>query len=100
MNDDYQRLSREADKLFHYFNDVVDNHPAAARIASDAQNVREDFEQIKGPRSVEDRIKRVIEELKQLKHGNDGSTMDFGAIDDLIDKYEELREEVRDLDNY
>lgn len=99
MNADYQRLRQQADHLFHRFNDVVDDRAAAGSIAGNIRNVVEDFEMNKNPHSIEDRVKRVVEDLKGLRHG-DGATMDFGDVDELIDSYEDLREDIRDLDNY
>ncbi len=99
MTDDYQRLHQQADRLYHRLKDVVDNHAAGDVVAADARNVAEDFEMNKQPRSIEDRVKRVTESLKQLERG-DGQTIDFNNLEELVDNYEELREEIRELDNY
>ncbi|MDB5181619.1 MAG: hypothetical protein JWP13_382 [Candidatus Saccharibacteria bacterium] len=99
MSPDYQRLRSIADRIYNRFNDVVDNHSGARGIAGEVRNIVEDFEMNKKPRSIDDRVKRTIESLKQLRHGDSG-TMDVGDIDELIDQYEDLRREIRSLDNY
>lgn len=99
MSPDYQNLRGVADKLFYRFKDVVDDTAAASGLAGEVRNIVEDFEMNKNPHSIEDRIKRVIESLKELRRG-DSNTMDFGDVDELIDQYEDLRESLRDSDNY
>lgn len=98
MSPEYQNLRQVADKLYYRFNDVVDDKNAAAGLASDVRNVVEDFDQQKKPRSIDDRIKRVIDQLSNIR--TDGAVMDSGDADDLRDRYEDLREELRGLDNY
>jgi hypothetical protein len=99
MNDDYKRLRERADHLFRRFNDTVDNGAAAGSLAAEIRNVVEDFEMSKSPRSIDDRVKRVMEGLDELKRSGP-DTMDYGDIDELHDGYEDLRGELRDLDNY
>ena len=98
MNPDYQRLRSEADKLFYRFKDVLDDPAAAGGLAGEVRNVVEDFEQNKKPRSIEDRIKRVIDHLERVR--SEGSVISSGDADDLVDRYEDLRRELRKLDNY
>lgn len=98
MSPEYQRLRQTADRLYYRFNDVVDDKGAAAGLASEARNVVEDFDQQKKPRSIDDRVKRVIEQLGHIRA--DGAVIDSGDADDLRDRYEDLREELRGLDNY
>lgn len=98
MNPEYQRLRQEADRLFHHFNDVCDDKAAAAGLLSDIKNVVEDFEMSKNPHSIEDRVKRIAEELKHLRDNN--SILDPRHGDELYDAYEELRQHIRKLSNY
>ena len=98
MNDEYKQLRGFADKIFYRFNDVLDDRNAAGGLAGEVRNVVEDFEQQKNPRSIEDRIKRLIDQLKAAR--SSGQIMDSGDADDLIDRYEELRQRIRELSNY
>lgn len=99
MNDDYKRLRQTAERIMYRFRDVTDDHAAARSIESDVRNVVEDFEMNKEPRSIDDRVKRIMAALEKLNDG-DGQTIDHNDINELIDQYEELREDLRDLDNY
>lgn len=98
MNDEYKQLRSIADKIYYRFNDVLDDSGAAGSLAGEVRNIVEDFEQQKNPRSIEDRIKRVIEHLKDIR--SDGAVMDSRDADDLIDRYEDLRQDIRGLSNY
>lgn len=98
MSQDYKDLRSQADRIFYRFNDVLDDRGAAGSLASEVRNVVEDFDMQKAPRSVEDRIKRLVEQLKRVR--SEGKIMDAGDADDLIDRYEELREQLRRLPNY
>lgn len=99
MNPEYQALRSIADKLFYRFKDVTDDRAASSSIASEVRNVVEDFEMNKNPHSIEDRVKRIIEGLRNIDdHSN--STMDSGHVDELTEAYEDLREHIRKLSNY
>lgn len=99
MNDDYKRLRSQADRIWHRFNDDVDSRSAAAGIERNVREVVEDFERQREPRSIEDRIKTVIQQLKNLRETGP-ETIDFGDIDEIVDQYEDLRRDLRDLENY
>jgi len=99
MDPNYQELRRQADRLFHRFNDCVDDKNVTRQLQEELRDVVEDLESNKKPRSVEDRIKRVLQELEELKDG-DGQSIDYADIDELHDGYEELRADLRKLPNY
>src|SRR3712207_5658899 len=99
MSPDYKRLRGEADRIYYRFNDVLDDKGAAGSLVSEVRNVVEDFDQQKKPRSIEDRIKRVQQQLRALDD-QCSTAMDASDIDDLLDRYEELRQDLHDLDNY
>lgn len=99
MSPDYKNLRGEADKLFYRFKNVVDDTAAASGLAGEVRGVVEDFDSNKNARFIEDRIKRLIESLKALRRSG-SDTMDAGNVAELIDKYEELRQQVRKADNY
>jgi hypothetical protein len=101
MDDDYQRLRQDADKLFYHFKDHVDDKSsdAAQSLEKDVRAIVDDFEAQKKPRSIEDRIKRVQQTLRSLDNAA-SPVMDAGDIDELVDQYEDLRQDLRELDNY
>lgn len=98
MSPEYKALRSSADKLFYRFNDVCDDRAAAAGMASEVREVVEDFERNKNPHSIEDRVKRLIEELKRTRSA--GHPISSGDADELVQHYEELRAEIRRLPNY
>lgn len=99
MSPEYQRLRQQADRLWHRFNDTVDDKDLARGLEKEIRAVVEDFEQGKKPRSIDDRVKRVLQLIHEFKDAGP-EAMDFGDLDDLHDGYEDLRGELRDLDNY
>jgi hypothetical protein len=99
MNPEYQQLRQLADQLFHRFNDVVDDKGATGTLLGNIRNVVEEFEMSKNPHSIEDRVKNIIEELKDFRR-EDVQVMDTGHADQLIEGYEQLREHIRKLSNY
>jgi hypothetical protein len=99
MNPEYQRLRQQADHLFHRFNDALSDKSRAGSLASNVRNVVEDIEMQKNPHSIEDRVKRVVEGIKELYHADDG-VMPLGHCEELKREYEDLRKEVRELSNY
>lgn len=98
MSPEYQNLRGQADKIWFDFNDKVDDKSAAGGLEREIRGVVDDFEQQKNPRSIEDRVKRVIDQLEDMRSG--GTVMDAGDADDLVDKFEELRQDLRRLPNY
>jgi hypothetical protein len=99
MNPEYQRLRQQADQLFHHFNDFVNDRPATGTLLGNIRNVVEEIEMNKNPHSIEDRVKNVIEELKQFRHDGE-QAMATGHADQLIEDYEELRKQIHELSNY
>jgi hypothetical protein len=98
MNPDYKELRSQADRLHYRFNDVCDDKNAAAGMAGEVRNVVEDFEMNKSPRSIDDRVKRLLEELKRAR--SSGQPISSTDALDLIQHYEQLREELHRLPNY
>jgi hypothetical protein len=99
MNAYYQSLRQEADQLFHKFNDVVDDRVATGGLKLELRDIVEWCEMEKNPHSIEDKIKHVDEELRQLSRSG-VQEIDRGHVDMLIDMTEHLRENVRRMPNY
>jgi hypothetical protein len=97
MDPNYKPLHREADKLQHRVNDWIDDrgHPAGSALLKESREVMEDIERNKAPRSVEDRIKRVQQYLRQ-----DSPAISPDHAKTLEDDYEDLRRGLRSLPNY
>jgi polyhydroxyalkanoate synthesis regulator phasin len=99
MNAYYQSLRQQADQLFHKFNDVVDDPAATGGLKQEIRDIVEWCEMEKNPRSIEDKIKHVEEELREISH-KDAELIDRGHVDMLLDMVEHLRENVRRMPNY
>lgn len=99
MNDDYKRLRQEAEKLFFRFKDRVDDRNAGSGIEHQVRDLVEQFEMNKPPRSIEEKIKQLQNELRRLDNAA-SPVMDAADLDDFVDRYEDLRMELRELDNY
>ncbi len=101
MDEDYKSIHRQADKLHHKCKDLIDDqsNPLARLLERETMEVREDIEQNKEPRSVEDRIKRLQRELERAKDQETGAISPQDA-DHLFDEYEQMRGDLRGLSNY
>lgn len=99
MNAYYQSIHQQADQLFHKFSDVVDDRAATGGLKQSLLDIREWCEMEKNPHSIEDRIKHVEEELRELSHTG-AEEIDRGDVDMLLSMVDHLRENVRRLPNY
>ncbi len=101
MQDYYKDAYRQAEKLHHRFRDTVDepDAPAMQKLHHETRQIAEDMEMDKKPRSIEDRIKVVQQELRRVRAQSD-ILMDYNDIDSLFDGYEDLRSALRKLPNY
>jgi hypothetical protein len=101
MNSEYQSIYRHADSLRHRFRDVVDNgNDAEAQVLyRGLDNLAEDFEKEKNPRSLEQMAKRLAEEFK---HANSHPTefMDPRHLNEFKEQLEEIAHAVRKFSNY
>lgn len=101
MNSEYQTVYRQADALRHRFHDIVDvpDDSEARQLYSGLDNLAEDFEKQKNPRSLEQAAKRLAEEFK---HANSRSVefMDPRHLNDFKNALEEIAHEVRKFSNY
>jgi hypothetical protein len=99
MNPAYKAVQHEADHLFHRLESMLDDPHGGESLAKQAEDIREDIESGRGPRSIEDRIKRLQQQLEHLKAAPNHmiSPQDAGHLED---EYEQLRRHVRSLPNY
>jgi hypothetical protein len=99
MNPAYKTVQHEADHLAHRLESMLDNRAMGEGLAKQAVDVREDIESGRGPRSIEDRIKRLQQQLEHLKAAPN-QVMTCQDAGHLVDEYEQLRRKVRSLPNY
>lgn len=101
MNDQYKSAHQQAVNLQFRFRDCIEDkdHPAARELESEIQKVVNDLEAQVNPRSVEDLITRVQQQLKNLDQNNP-PVMDNTKAEGLHDDYERLRMDIREMDNY
>lgn len=101
MDPNYKPIHQQADKLHHICIDILDDrgNPLGQMLERETKEVREDIEQNKPPRSVEDRIRRIQRELEKAKD-NEVAALTPQDADRLFDEYERLRSDLRGLPNY
>lgn len=92
MDDIYKQVIALQDKFRGYVD--APNDPRAVQLRNEIQALENDVQSKKHKFSIEDRIKRVLNIVLNL---NDTTVMDFSDKDDLKDRLEELRQEVRKL---
>ena len=101
MNSEYQSVYRHADALRHRFKDVCDasDDAEARQLYRGLDNLAEDFEKQKNPRSLEQSAKRLAEEFK---HANSHTVefMDPRHLNEFEHKLEEIVHELRKFSNY
>lgn len=100
MKTEYRDIQRQADRLQHRLASVADQpgHPRLRSLQQQMRDVMEAIESDKDKRSIEDRIKTVIEQLHEIGNGQE-ALMSPGDNDELIRDYEDLRNDVRRLPN-
>jgi hypothetical protein len=101
MDQAYKQIRQQADRLHHKTEAMIDDrsHPMAEAISRECRNVLEDIESGRGPRTIEDRIKRLQQQFEQLKD-RPTPAISTNDADTLQDEYEHLRRAVRSLPNY
>lgn len=101
MDPNYKPLQQQAEHIHHKCMDILDDKsdPLAHLLERETKEIREDIERNKGPRTVEDRIKRVQRELERAK-ARPVPALSPDDADLLFDSYERLREGLRRLPNY
>lgn len=92
MDNIYQRIV----SLQRNFRSYVDQPqaPAARSLEAEIQRLEDEAQVGKNPRSLEDRIKGII---RQLKNVNDSAVIDDRHANDLRDQLEEIRSALRSI---
>lgn len=101
MNDEYKSIYNQATQVEFAYRDNIDapQNAAAVQLAQNIHELVEAVESEKNPHNLEDAIKRLVQELEELKHQGD-EVMDFRHIDDLRVRLEHMREELHKFSNY
>lgn len=100
-NPQYHPLYQQARDLQYKFHDITSgsNHPAANVIRNEIHRLVEDIEVQKNPRTLEDRIKVIQRQLKEAERQN-VHPLTYEHMDDMHDRYEHMRMNLRKFDNY
>lgn len=101
MQQYYKPFYQKARDLEHRYQDVVDqpNAPAAKSLRRDMLELIEEYEKDKSPRTIEDRIKRIVYGVEEIRAQGD-EVMDFSDLDYFRKHYEEMQWAIRRLPNY
>lgn len=89
-------LHKEIINLQRNFRDRLDdrNHPLARELDKTIQRIEDDIQVKKNLRSIEDQIKRAIQ---QLSSADGNGFMSDRDIDDFKDRLEDMRRQVQKL---
>ena len=101
MTSEYQVVYREADKLRHQFRDRVDapNDPEARSLYNGLDQLAEQFEMQKSPRTLEQLAKRLEEEFRHVANQST-QIMDGRHLEDIRQGLEHIARQVRKFSNY
>ena len=77
-------------------NDYIDDHAhnIARSLKQEVQRLEDEAQVRKHPRSLEDRVKRVIQ---QLEHAGEHGVMSHHHVRELVERGEDFRRELRAL---
>jgi gas vesicle protein len=101
MDPNYKPLQQLADQLHGKFIDMCDDRSdqSAQWLEGETKQVREDIEENKAPRAIEDRVRGLQNRLQQAKdRPTDAISPNHAA--DLFASYEQLRNKLRSMPNY
>ena len=101
MQQYYKQFYQKARDLEHHYQDVIDqpNASSAKALRNDMLELIEDYEKDKSPRTIEDRIKRILHDVEAIRSQGD-EVMDYTDLDQFRKRYEEMQWAIRKLPNY
>lgn len=101
MDPNYKPIHQQADKLFHKFQDIVDDRgdALAGSAEREIKEVVELLEMNRPPRAVEDRIRQVQQMMEKVRSGG-SRMMTTEDATFMFQSYEQLRNQLRRLPNY
>lgn len=92
MDEVYKRAIEMQYKLRDYIDDP--SHNVVDELKNEVQRLTDEIESQKNPRSIEDRVKQII---KLLESAEETTAISQGHLDDLRDRCEDLRQDLRKL---
>ena len=101
MSQSYDEIRRQTDRLHHRCRDFLDESQSdlGKILERETMELREDAESNKPPRTLEDRVKRIQQQLRRASDAQ-STAMDARDAETLFDEYEELRRDLHELPNY
>lgn len=98
----YDALLKQATALNYKVHDFIGgdhSHPSAGALQHEVRQLMEDIEVRKLPRSIEQRVKTIQQQLKQSQV-QQHSFMNYNEFDYLHDNYENFRRGLQKWHNY
>jgi hypothetical protein len=91
-----EQLHRQIIDLQRKWRDHLDdpNNSGARQVDSAIQRLEDDIQTNKNPRSIEDQVKRLLQQLNSLENT---SVMDNSHLNDLQRSFESMRDSLRKL---
>jgi hypothetical protein len=101
MDQQYKNALKVAESLEFKIKDYLDDksHNTAQTLTEEARQLVDDLEVKKNPRSVEGRVKSIMQTLKSVR-GFASVVMDPDHAEHLYREYEKLMMSLRKFDNY
>lgn len=101
MDQLYANFRKQAHDLEYHAHDLIDNHahPQARALKEEFRRLTEDFERRREPRTIENRINVIQQQLKQVQHTSD----QYMSINDSVALHEHMRhmrDNIRRFPNY
>jgi hypothetical protein len=99
MTAEYQALRQRAEAAYNHLKDAVSDKAAAGGCIENAHLVMDDCDASRNPRSIEDRIKQIIQSLKGISHtGSPAMPADRAVA--MTRLFEDLQMQVKRMPNY
>jgi hypothetical protein len=91
-----QEVYKQAIDMQHKLRDYIDDpsHSIVAQLKNEVQRLTDEIEVKKNPRSIEDRVKQII---RLLESAEETTAISRHHIDDLRDRCEDIRQDLRKL---
>lgn len=99
MSGEYEAIRQKSEAAYNHLKDAVSDKAAAAGILQDAHALMDDCNACRNPRTIEDRIKQIIQALKGMSHT--GSTvMPSDRAVAMTQMFEGLQVQVKQMPTY
>jgi hypothetical protein len=100
LDPSYQALHARARELQYNFQDILGHgNPTADLLHREARELVDDIEKSKNPRDLENRIKIIQNQMKQIEHRGQ-NLMSYDHANAIHHNYETMRQDIRRFHNY